>query len=87
VLGALRADVAQVDVRRFYFDQSSILGTTMASPGDYARFFAHIETLPDFDVAVDSAWPLEQAAEAHRAMEAGKQFGHLVLDIPQEGLA
>jgi NADPH2:quinone reductase len=32
---------------------------------------------------VDRVYPLEQAAEAHRAMEAGELFGKLVLRVAQ----
>jgi NADPH:quinone reductase-like Zn-dependent oxidoreductase len=31
---------------------------------------------------VDRVFPLEQAAEAHEHLEAGRQFGKVVLEIP-----
>lgn len=81
VLGSMGDDQVAVSVRRFYFGQFSILGTTLASPRDFASFLGLIDRLPEFKVEIDQTWPLDQAANAHAALEAGNHFGNLVLHV------
>jgi NADPH:quinone reductase-like Zn-dependent oxidoreductase len=79
VLGASRAQQATLDVRRFYFGQFDLLGTTMGSPRDFA---ALLEFLAADDVPpspVDREFSLEEAAQAHAFLEAGAGFGKIVL--------
>ncbi|WP_286901838.1 zinc-binding dehydrogenase [Thermocrispum sp.] len=81
VLGASRAELAALDVRRFYFGQFDLLGTTMGSPRDFAQL---LRLLDDHDVpppVVDRVFPLDRAADAHRYLESGRGFGKIVLDI------
>jgi NADPH:quinone reductase-like Zn-dependent oxidoreductase len=79
--GATAADEARVPLRRFYFGQYSILGTTMGSPRDFAGLLALVSTNPTWRPAVDSVMPLEDAASAHARMERRDHFGKLVLSI------
>jgi NADPH:quinone reductase-like Zn-dependent oxidoreductase len=79
VLGATVSLEAALQVRPFYFAQQSILGTTMGSPSDMAgllRVVDHTGWCP----VIDSVRPLADAADAHRRIEAGEQFGKLVLE-------
>lgn len=81
VLGANRADQARIDVRRFYFGQYDLLGTTMGSPRDFAgllRFMADHDVPPP---VIDRTFPLDRAAEAHTHLESGAGFGKVVLEI------
>lgn len=79
--GATGASGTEVDVRRFYFGQHTILGTTMGSPQDFASLLAMIGRQPGWRPVVDSVRPLEHAAEAHAAMERREHTGKLVLSI------
>ena len=80
VLGASRAERADLDVRPYYFGQYSLLGTTMGSPRDFAGL---LDLLGDHDVPpplVDRTFPLDQAALAHAYLESGQAFGKVVLE-------
>jgi NADPH:quinone reductase-like Zn-dependent oxidoreductase len=79
VLGASRAETAQLDVRPFYFGQYDLLGSTLGSHRDFAALLRLIE---EFDVAppvIDRVFPLDRAAEAHVHLQSGTGFGKTVL--------
>lgn len=79
VLGANAALTALLDIRSFYFGQFDLLGTTMGSSRDFA---ALLHTLIQYDVrppVVDREFPLDHAADAHRHLENGRNFGKCVL--------
>jgi zinc-binding alcohol dehydrogenase/oxidoreductase len=79
--GATGSASTEVDVRRFYFAQHTILGTTMGSPRDFAGLLSLVDGAPDWRPVVDSVRPLEEAAEAHAAMERREHTGKLVLSV------
>ena len=78
VFGATGGTEATLPVRPFYFGQWSLLGTTMGSPADFAGLLVALET-GSWRPVVDSVFPLAEAATALEALEAGSQFGKLVL--------
>jgi zinc-binding alcohol dehydrogenase/oxidoreductase len=80
--GATGSVRAEVDVRRFYFGQHTILGTTMGSPRDFASLLSMLDSAPGWRPAIDSIRPLDRAHEAHAAMERRGHTGKLVLSIP-----
>ena len=79
--GATGSASTQIDVRRFYFGQHTILGTTMGSPVDFAALLRTIGAVPIWRPVVDRVLPLDHAAEAHAAMERGEHTGKIVLSI------
>jgi zinc-binding alcohol dehydrogenase/oxidoreductase len=79
--GATGSASTEVDVRRLYFAQHTILGTTMGSPRDFAGLLSLVDGAPDWRPVVDSVRPLEEAAEAHAAMERREHTGKLVLSV------
>jgi NADPH:quinone reductase-like Zn-dependent oxidoreductase len=78
VFGATAGSTVELEARPIYFGQFSILGTTMGSPRDFAGLLRALEE-GSWRPVIDSVRPLAEAAEAHRRMEAGEQFGKLVL--------
>lgn len=81
VLGASRADRADLAIRPYYFAQHSILGTTMGSPADFA---ALLDFIRDHDVpppVIDRVFPLDDVVSAHQRLESGQAFGKLVLEV------
>lgn len=81
VLGASRAERADLAVRPYYFGQYSLLGTTMGSPADVAGLLHLLKTHTVPPPVVDRTFALEHAAEAHTYLESGAGFGKVVLEI------
>jgi NADPH:quinone reductase-like Zn-dependent oxidoreductase len=79
--GATAAASTTVDVRRFFFAQQTILGTTMGSPRDFTALLETIASAPDWRPVVDRVVPLEAVVETHRLMENGEHTGKIVLSI------
>jgi NADPH:quinone reductase-like Zn-dependent oxidoreductase len=71
---------AQLDVRKFYFGQWSLLGTTMGSPSEFAALLEAIDR-GSWRPVIDSVRPLADGAAAFARLEAGEQFGKLVLEL------
>jgi NADPH:quinone reductase-like Zn-dependent oxidoreductase len=77
--GATTGPVQNLEVRRIFWKQLNVLGSTMGSRRDFA---AMLTLYADgMRPIVDTVLPLEHAADAHRRMEEGKQFGKIVLTI------
>lgn len=77
--GATLGPAPALEVRRIFWKQLNVLGSTMGSRRDFAAMLRlYAEGLRPI---VDTVLPLESAAEAHRRMEEGRQFGKIVLRI------
>jgi NADPH:quinone reductase-like Zn-dependent oxidoreductase len=73
------AGPAEIEVRRIFWKQLDVLGSTM---GTRQEFEAMLQLYTDgLRPVVDSVVPLSKAALAHRRMEEGLQFGKIVLRI------
>lgn len=81
VLGASRAERADLDVRPFYFGQYDLLGTTMGNAHDFAGLLRLLGTHDVTPPLVDRTFPLDEAAAAHTHLEGGAAFGKVVLEI------
>ena len=80
IAGATAGAKAEVDVRRIFWNQLSVIGSTMGSVADVSdmlRMVAGSKLRP----IVDRVVPLEDAAQALRVLEAGEQFGKIVVEI------
>ena len=90
VIGVMGGRKAELDVGRVLVNRLSILGSVLrprpvaekaaiihAFERDVMPYFAAGRIVP----LIHRVYPLEQAAEAHRAMEAGEHFGKLVLRV------
>lgn len=77
--GATRGAVHNVEVRRIFWKQLDIHGSTMGAPEDFQRMLETCAT--GLRPVVDSVLPLERAADAHARLESGEQFGKIVLRI------
>lgn len=78
--GATTGNPPGLDLRKCFFRQITLLGTTMGSPADFAgmvRFVAEHKIIP----VVDRSFPLAETESALRLMEAGAQFGKIVLTV------
>ena len=77
--GSTTGAAQSVEIRRIFWKQLNVLGSTMGSPGDFAAMVKLYEG--GLRPVIDKVFPLEQAADAHVRMEAGDQFGKIVLKI------
>ncbi len=76
--GATTGNPPGLDLRKSFFRQINLLGTTMGSPADFTGMTRFVETHKIVPV-VDRVLPLDQTEAALRHMEAGTQFGKIVL--------
>lgn len=79
VFGASVAEHAAVDIRRFYFGQYTLLGTTMGSPRDFTGLLDLVTAGVVAPPLVGATFALDRVAEAHRLMESGDSIGKIVL--------
>jgi NADPH:quinone reductase-like Zn-dependent oxidoreductase len=80
ICGVTGGPAAETNLQALYWNQLTILGSTMGSDEDFRQMFKAV-TAARVKPVVDSVYPLEQAAAAMTRMERGKQFGKIVLDI------
>jgi zinc-binding alcohol dehydrogenase/oxidoreductase len=79
--GATLGAAPNLAVRRIFWKQLSVLGSTMGSPSDFREMLALFggEKLRP---VIDRTFPLREAGQALRRMEQGAQFGKIALTIP-----
>lgn len=78
--GATTGPVPQVEVRRIFWKQLTVCGSTMGTPREFAamlELYAQGAARP----VVDRVFPLAEAGAAQRRMEESEQFGKIVLAI------
>lgn len=78
--GATTGNPPGIDLRKCFFRQISILGTTMGSPLDFAGMTQFVE-MHHLVPVVDQVFPLAETEAAFRHMEAAAQFGKIGLSI------
>lgn len=76
--GATTGNPKGLDMRKCFFRQINLLGTTMGSPADFAGMTA-FATEKRIVPVVDRVFPLAATDAALRHMEAGAQFGKIAL--------
>lgn len=77
-VGATSGPKAEVVLPRWWFRHLSLVTSTM---GNHSEFLSMLADVDEHRIKppVDRVFPLEQGAEAFARMEAGEQFGKLVL--------
>lgn len=76
--GATRGNPGQLDMRKLFWNQLRLIGTTMGTDEDFAAMLALVTSKKLIPV-VDRVYPLAEAEKAFDRMRAGDQFGKLVL--------
>lgn len=69
---------APTDLQALYWNQLAVFGSTMGSAEDL-RLMVRTVVLAGIEPVIDSVLPLAQAREAMARMEAGQQFGKILL--------
>jgi NADPH:quinone reductase-like Zn-dependent oxidoreductase len=80
VCGATTGPNPPAALHRIWWKQLTIYGSTMGTKADSEGAYDLVRSGRAKPV-VDSTFPLEQARAAHERMEAGEQFGKIVLTI------
>ena len=81
VCGATTGHSPPARLYRLWWKQLVVYGSTMGTPSDFEGAYDLIRQ-GRARVHVDSVFPLAEAARAHEHLEAGEQFGKVVLRIP-----
>ncbi len=76
--GATSGPCAESDLRQLFWKQIRIIGTTMATRAEWEAML-RVALCGELRPVVDCVLPLEQARSAHERLEAGGQFGKIVL--------
>ena len=82
VCGATSGHSPPARLYRLWWKQLVIYGSTMGMPADFEGAYELIRS-GKARIHVDSTFPLAEAAKAHERLEAGAQFGKVVLSIPE----
>ena len=82
VCGATSGPTVALDLRRLFWHQWSLLGSTLGSRHEYTEIvkLAHEGKLWP---VVDQVLPLEEASAAFERLQRGEQMGKLVLEVTQ----
>jgi NADPH:quinone reductase-like Zn-dependent oxidoreductase len=78
--GATTGHDARLDLRVLFVRQISLLGSYMGRKAELLRAAQHFFA-GELRPVIDTTFPLEQAAEAHRRLESREQFGKVVLVV------
>lgn len=81
VCGATTGPNPPAGLHRLWWKQLSILGSSMGTPDDFQGVYDLVAAGKARPV-VDRVFPLADARAAHERLEAGEQFGKIVLSIP-----
>ena len=78
--GATRGNPPVLPMRKVFWRQLSLLGTTMGSPADWRAMVGFVERHRIVPV-VSAVFPLDRVDEAFALMERGGQFGKIVVSL------
>jgi NADPH:quinone reductase-like Zn-dependent oxidoreductase len=81
VCGATTGANPPAQLHRVWWKQLTIYGSTMGTREDFAGAYDLVVSGRALPI-VDDVLPLEEVRRAHERLEAGEQFGKLVLSIP-----
>jgi NADPH:quinone reductase-like Zn-dependent oxidoreductase len=80
--GATSGPMVQTDVRRLFWNQWDIMGSTMGNDAEFdaiTREFCEGRLTP----LVDSVFDISQGRQAFERLQSGQQFGKIVVRIPE----
>jgi len=80
--GVTSGPQAPTNLQMLYWNQLTILGSTMGSDEDFSQMLKAVTTAK-LKPVIDLVTPLENVRDAMGKMEAGKQFGKIVLRVSQ----
>jgi len=78
--GATRGNPHELPMRKLFWKQISLLGTTMGSPADF-KAMTELVSAKAIHPVVSEVFPFDRVSEAFSLMERGGQFGKIVVSI------
>ncbi|MBS9525079.1 zinc-binding dehydrogenase [Litoribacter ruber] len=78
--GATLGNPKELDMRRVFWNQLTIQGSTMGSDADFKEMLAFVQEKQILPV-IDKVYKLEEAVEAFDRMKAGDQIGKIVISM------
>ena len=78
--GGTSGPMVQTDVRKLFWNQWSLLGSTMGNDAEFDAIVARF-TAGELVPPVDSVFTLETAREAYARLQSGRQFGKVVVRV------
>ncbi|MDX5436427.1 MAG: zinc-binding dehydrogenase [Pontibacter sp.] len=78
--GGTTGMIGQLNPAELFWKQLSIYGSTMGTADDFGKMMGFVQS-KEVRPVVDIVYPLEEAEQAMRYMEDGKQFGKIVLKV------
>lgn len=80
ICGVTSGAKAEINLQALYWNQLIVMGSTMGSDDDFRAMLSAVSSAK-LKPVVDSVFPLAEVREAMSKMEAGQQFGKIVLKI------
>jgi len=80
--GGTSGHVLQMDVRKLFWNQWTIMGSTMGSDAEFDAVVAEL-VAGRISVPVDSVYPLARGRDALTHLQGGTHFGKIVLQISE----
>lgn len=78
--GGTSGPMVQTDVRRLFWNQWTIMGSTMGSDAEFAAIVSELRE-GRLQPTIDSEFPLEDGRIAFERLASGKQFGKVVVTV------
>jgi NADPH:quinone reductase-like Zn-dependent oxidoreductase len=78
--GGTSGPMLQTDVRRLFWNQWTIMGSTMGSDAEFAAIVDELRS-GRLHPPIDSEFPLEEGAAAFARLDSGQQFGKVVVTV------
>jgi len=78
--GATTGPRGQIEIRLAFWKQLQIIGSTMSSRSEFEEVMGLVFQR-ELEPVIDVVWSIEKARQAHERLEAGAQFGKIVLTL------
>jgi len=78
--GGTSGPLLETDVRKLFWNQWTIMGSTMGSDDEFARTVDELRAGRLYP-PVDSTFPLEEGRQAFERLQSGQQFGKVVITV------
>jgi zinc-binding alcohol dehydrogenase/oxidoreductase len=78
--GATKGNATQLEMRRIFWKQLNIMGSTMGSPADFESMISFV-IQHSIRPVIDQVFPFHEGQNALTRMDEGKQFGKILIKI------